>query len=293
MSGSASTAGSSGGVPGSTGYLVSDLVGLALRQIGVGAMGTAPAPQDISDGVMHLNMLLAKWQQQRFMVPNLVDMPLMSTGASVYYLGPEGDFNVANRPARLNAAYIRLANSPGFQPAELGDFTAANFSPTDFDTGNDGLSSAAAGGPLDFPLTIISSYEEYARIGLKGLKTWPSAVYYSPAFPLGELRFFPIPVAGMWELHIVVKEQLPATLSAESAINLPAEYWDAIMWGLAVRLAPSYGQEVSPTVAAMAKAAIAVVRAANQQILRLQMPMAIGPRTQAAVNPWWIYTGGF
>lgn len=293
MSGSASSAGASGGAPGSTGYLVSDLVGLALRQIGIGAMGTTAAQQDIDDGVMHLNMLLAKWQQQRFMVPNLVDLPLMSTGASIYYLGPEGDFDVANRPARIDAAYVRMANSPGFQPSEFGDFSPANFSSADFDTGNDGLSSPAGGGPLDFPLTIISSYEEYSRIGLKGLRTWPSAVYYSPAFPLGELRFFPIPAAGMWELHIIVKEQLPATLSAKQAINLPPEYWDAIMWALAVRMAPSYGQEVSPTVAAMAKAALAVVRAANQQIPRLQMPMTIGPRSQAAVNPWWIYTGGF
>ncbi len=276
-----------------TGYLVSDLVGLALRQIGVGAMGTAPSPADIADGVMHLNMLLAKWQQQRFMVPNLVDLALMSTGASVYYLGPQGDFSVANRPARIDAAYVRMANSPGFQPSESGDFSPALFSDALFDTGNDGLSSTSGGGPLDFPLAIISSYEEYARIGLKGLRTWPSAVFYNPAFPLGELRFFPIPVSGMWELHVVVKEQLPANLSASLPINLPPEYWDAIMWCLAARMAPSYGQEASPTVAAMAKAAIAVVRAANQQISRLQMPITVGPRTQAAVNPWWIYSGGF
>ncbi|GAA4475563.1 hypothetical protein [Gluconacetobacter asukensis] len=293
MSGIASSAGASGGVPGSTGYLVSDLVGLALRQIGVGAMGTTPGQQDISDGVMHLNMLLAKWQQQRFMVPNLVDLPLMSTGKSVYYIGPSGDFDVLNRPARLESAYVRLASSPGFQASASADFEPVQFDDSDFNVGSDGLNGANGSGPLDFPLAIISSYEDYAAIGLKGLRTWPSAVYYSPAFPLGELRFFPIPVAGLWELHVIVKAQIATPVSATDPIALPDEYWDLLMWTLAVRLAPSYGQEVSPTVAAMAKAALQTVRSANTQIPKLQMPSSLGPRSTSAVNPWWIYTGGF
>lgn len=293
MSGSQTSAGAQNGTPGTSGYLVSDLVGLALRQIGVGALGTAPNAADISDGVMHLNMLLAKWQQEKFLVPNLVDLPLMSTGTSVYYVGPGGDFDVANRPARIEAAYVRLATSPGFQQSDLGEFAPTDFSGSDFDTPNDGLGASGNQSPLDFPLALISSYEEYAAIGLKGLRTWPSAVYYSPSFPQGELRFFPIPQGSMWELHIVIKDQLAHSLQASDPINLPQEYWDLIMWTLAVRLAPSYGQEASPTVAMMARSALQVVRNANQQIPRVQMPIAIGPRGNSVGNPWWIYTGGF
>ncbi|OAJ69040.1 hypothetical protein [Gluconobacter cerinus] len=276
-----------------TGYLVSDLVGLALRQIGFEGLGTNPSTADLADGVMHLNMLLAKWQQQRFLVPNLVDLPLISTGASIYYLGPGGDFDAPQRPARLDGAYVRLTTGGGFQPSSLGEFAPTQFDPSEFDTGSDGLASGAAAGPLDFPLSVIHSYEEYASIGLKGLRTWPSAVYYNPAFPLGELRFFPIPQASMWELHVLVKQQLPNNLKANDPINLPQEYWDLIMWTLAVRMAPSYGQEASPTVAAMAKSAFSAIRAANQQTPRVQMPAAVAPNGCAAVNPWWIYTGGF
>ncbi len=142
MSGSQTSAGAQNGTPGTSGYLVSDLVGLALRQIGVGTLGTAPSAADISDGVMHLNMLLAKWQQEKFLVPNLVDIPLMSTGTSVYYVGPGGDFDVANRPARIEAAYVRLATSPGFQQSDLGEFAPTDFSGSDFDTPNDGLGAS-------------------------------------------------------------------------------------------------------------------------------------------------------
>ncbi len=264
---------------------------MALLQIGVGAVGTTANPQDIASGVMHLNMILAKWQQQKFIVPNLVDLPVTSTGASIYYLGPGGDFSVANRPGRIEAAYARLTTSGGFQPSEVGDFSDADFG-DEFGQQKDGLEGRSNAGPLDFPLAIITSYEEYAAIRLKGLRTWPSAVYYSPSYPLGELRFFPIPQASMWELHILVREQLPAGLGPDSEINLPHEYWDLIMWSLAARLAPSYGQEASPTVIAMAKAAFSQLRAENQQIPRVQMPSSIGSRAAASTNPWWIYTGG-
>ncbi|WP_406586398.1 hypothetical protein [Asaia lannensis] len=266
---------------------------MALLQIGVGAMGTGASAADIASGVMHLNMMLAKWQQQKFIVPNLVDMPLMSTGASVYYLGPGGDFDVSNRPSRLDGAYARLATGVGFQQTQTGDFSDVNFSSTDFDTGTDGLQSPSTGGPLDFPLKIISSYEEYAAIGLKGLRTWPNAVYYNPAYPLGELRFFPIPQSGVWELHIITRASLPAALTPESAIDLPTEYWDALMWNLAVRIAPSYGQDASPVAQSMARSALTTLRSVNQQIPRVQMPATVGSTGAAAVNPWWIYSGGF
>lgn len=277
---------------GTSRYLVSDLVGLALRQIGVGAMGTVASDQDLADGVMHLNMLLAKWQQEKFIVPNLVDICVLSTGASIYYIGPGANFDVGQRPARIEAAYARLANGANFRTSQSGDFLALDFS-QDFLVNDDGLVGAGPSGPLDYPLALIASYEEYSAISLKGLQTWPSALFYSPAYPYGELRFWPIPKAGLWELHLVVKQSLQSSLAAETPLSLPPEYHDLLMWTLAARLAPSYGQEASPTVVQMAKSAMSTIRSANQQIPRVQMPALLGSKGVAASNPWWIFTGGF
>jgi len=262
-----------GGTPNATtGYTVSDLVGLALRQIGIGAMGTQPSAADLSDGVMHLNMMLAQWQRRRWLVPNLVDKFCVSSGASVYAVGPGGDFDMPVRPAQVLSAYARLL--VGAQASQDGDFSGVDFSSSDFDTGSDGLST---GNPVDYPLTAIPSYEDYASLGLKGLKTWPNYFFYNPAFPDGEFRPWPIPPAQMWELHIIVAEPLPTTLKATDAINLPPEYWDAIMWTLAERMAPSYGQEASATVSAKARGALATIRSANVQIPTLGMPAILNP----------------
>ncbi|GBR43360.1 hypothetical protein [Gluconobacter roseus] len=264
---------SNGGTPNATsGYLVSDLVGLALEQLGVGVGGQNTDPQGLASGVMHLNMMLAQWQRKRWLVPNLVDKFCLSTGASVYAVGPGGDFDMPVRPAQVLSAYARLLT--GAQPSHDGDFSGVDFNSSDFDTSSDGLST---GNPVDYPLMAIPSYEDYASLGLKGLKMWPNCFFYNPAFPAGELRPWPIPPAQVWELHIIVAECLPTTLKAMDAINLPPEYWDAIMWILAARMAPSYGQEASATVATMARGALATIRSANVQIPTLGMPAILTP----------------
>lgn len=256
-----------------TGYTVSDLVNMALRQIGVGAMGTTASAPDIADGVMHLNMMLAQWQRKRWLVPNLVDEAFLSTGASVYYIGPGGSVDVSVRPAQVLSAYARLLNGAPLQIDA--DFANPDFADSDFVVRNTGIDGP--GMPIDYSLTPIPSFEDYASLGLKGLRTWPSYYHYNPAYPYGEFRPWPIPQAEMWELHILYPQPLPSALSGDFSINLPPEYWDAIMWSLAARMAPSYGQEASPTVLGAAKAALNTIRSANQQIPTLGMPSVLTP----------------
>lgn len=267
-------AGATDGTPDTTtGYIVSDLVGMALRQIGVGAMGTTASLPDIADGVMHLNMMLAQWQRKRWLVPNLVDMSFPSTGSSVYYVGPGGDLDTPVRPDKIEAAYARLLN--GAPLSQQGDFAPSDFASSDFLDPTNGLDAGVQ--PIDYPLEIIQSYEDYAGLGLKALRSWPNYAFYNPIFPQAEFYPWPIPQGGMWEFHLLFKQPLPSNLTASSPINLPPEYWDAIMWCLAARLSPSYGQEASPTVTALAKSSLNTIRTANTQIPTLGMPAILTP----------------
>jgi len=264
--------GSLNGTPGASGYLVSDLISMALRQIGIGAMGTTASAPDLSDGVMHLNMMLAQWQRKRWLVPNLIDRAFMSTGKSVYYVGPGGDLDIPVRPDKVEAAYARLLN--GAPQSVSGQFSQSDFD-GDFLVSEDGLNAGVQ--PIDYGLEIIQSYEDYAGLGLKALRSWPNYAYYNPAFPMGEFRPWPISAPDIWEFHIVFKSPLPSSVALTDAINLPPEYWDAIMWTLAARMAPSYGQEASPTVVANAKAALTTIRASNTQVPTLGMPAILTP----------------
>lgn len=272
--------GSNSGTPNATtGYLVSDLVGMALEQLGVGVGGQNNDSQGMASGVMQLNMLLAQWQRRRWIVPNLVDRSFMSTGSSVYYIGPGGDLDIPVRPSQVMSAYARLLN--GANQSSQGDFASTDFSGEDFKIPLSGLDGA--GYPIDYPLSPIPSYEDYASLSLKALRTWPNYFHYNPAFPLGEFRPWPIPQGNDWEFHVLFSQPLPALLSSDSPINLPPEYWDAIMWCLAARLAPSYGQPPNEVVVSQARSSLATIRSTNQQIPTLGMPAILTPLN----NPFW------
>lgn len=168
-----------------------------------------------------------------------------------------------------------------------GQFVDDQFS-DEFNTATDGLDNGQ--NPLDFPLTSLGSYEDYSSIGLKGLRAFPSFYFYNPSFTLGELRISPIPSGANWEVHILCKSILPNNLKATDTINLPSEYADAIMWMLAVRLAPSYGQEASETVSIMAKSCMDLIRTANVQIPRLGMPAELNSGNNPFYWPGLQYT---
>jgi hypothetical protein len=274
MSGSASTA--------TVTYAVQDLVALALRQIGVGAQGTTPAAPDIADGVMHLNMMLAQWQRRRWLVPALVELIGQANGLTDMFVGPGKDFDTPNRPDQIEAAFARYLGG-GLTPA---DFSSVDFN-TDFLINNLDEQTLA----IDYPLSIIQSREDYSAIGVKNLRTFPSAVFYSPEWPAGRLNIWPIPQKGLWEIHLVAKMALPANLQAASAIVLPPEYWDAIMWNLAARLAPSYGQAADESVVALARSSLQTIRTANLQVPSLGLPADLIGRRGGGVPYYFVAAG--
>ena len=228
------------------------------------------------------------------------------------------------RPDKIEYAFARLLTN-GATAQDLGQFDAEQFDPAQFQTAGNVAGIAANGASanvsapdfapgdfastdftttpvsaygfvpsplaIDYPLVVIPSREDYASISIKNLTTFPSAVYYSPDYPVGNLLVWPVPAYGLWELHIGVKAPLPANLEATTPINLPPEYWDAIVWTLAARLAPSYGQEASPTVVANAKAALQTIRTANTQVPLLALPAALTITRRGSVPGVYIGAG--
>ena len=273
-------------------YLVSDLVGMALQQLGVGVSGNGIDPNGVTSGVMHLNMMLAQWQRRRWMVPALAEFTCISNGNVAYAVGNGGDIAPGiMRPDQIDSVFVRWTQNIGFSrgAAEFGGDFDSEFSTV----GTPYANPLVPGSPLalDHPLYPIPSREDYSDIRVKGLQTWPAAFYYSPDFPQGSLYVWPVPLPLQWEIHVVCKVPLPCNLTAATPIALPPEYADAIMWSLAARLAPSYGAEASQTVVLFARAALQTIRGANTQVRALQMPGEIMPRWGASWG-WWFGAGG-
>lgn len=217
---------------------VLDIIRLSLKEAGALGVGQTAQAEDYQDALRILNGMIARWQTERVFVYHLVDHAIPTTGAHSYTIGPGGDIDIASRPNLIQAVYYRMPNE------------------------------------IDIPLTIIRAYEDYARIMAKGLETLPSHAFYDTAFPLGILRVWPSPPSG-YELHVVMREQLPTFTKTNDVVHLPGEYEEAIRYGLAVRLRPLFQLDPDPSLTVLAQTAFEALRAANVQIPLMSMPANI------------------
>lgn len=228
----------------------------ALTKAQILGVGQTPQSQDVTDAFDDLNDMMAVWMRNRWLVYHLIDVVKVSTGAVSYTIGPGEDFDCV-RPDRLEDGcfFRQLQTAPAQQ--------------------------------VDYPLRLIQSKEEYNRITLKSMGSWPSRIFYDSGFPTGTVYPWPVPQGGnLYEIHILIKDTLQTFTDLDQAIILPPEYYQALWSNLAVTLRASYGLPPMPdspgTITAIAKASLNTVKGANVQIATLRMPSAV-------VNRSWGY----
>ncbi len=223
-----------------------EIINQALKKSGVLGVGQTASAEDVNDAMVDLNGLIAQWRRNRWLVYVLRDAAITVTGARSYTVGPGGDFDVA-RPDRLEAAFTR-------------QFT-----------------STVIANAVDYTMEILQSREDYNRIALKGLTGFSGRgwIFYESSFPLGRVYPWPVPTATNLELHLSLKEDLPAFTSLTQQVQLPPEYEVAMIWNLALALRPSYQLPEDPQVTKRAAATLSTISAANFQISRLTMPNAV------------------
>lgn len=221
----------------------SDLITLALKNAGIVGVGQTPMAQDMNDACSVMNDMVAQWQQRRYLVYHLIEKTVNATGAQSYSIGPAGDINVVQRPAAINAAFARQV---------------INSNPNQ----------------IDYPLMILPSREDYSRIAMKSLQSFPQWCWYDAATPLGLLYVYPV-ITSQFSIHVVFREQLQTAVTLTDQITLPAEYREAIMYNLAIRLAANYATPLNPAIPPLAKAALETMRTINAQVPSMTMPIIL------------------
>lgn len=216
----------------------------ALRHSGVCGVGNPPDAEQITDALRLLNNMLAVWSSKRWLDYALLDFAITSTGAQSYTIGPGGDIVVASRPDRIEAAYVRISNAGGL--------------------------------PVDYPLDQVLSREDYSRVPLKTLRSFPSAYFYDSGFPLG--RIFPLPVAqaSIYELHVLTRVILPVLAVPATQIILPPQYNDAMTWNMARRCRAAWRLPPDREINALAQDGLNTIRSANVQVPTMQLPAGLG-----------------
>ncbi len=178
------------------------------------------------------------------MVPGLTDIVQVGNNAKSNTIGPGGYWNFP-RPDKIQAAYF----------IQLGT----------------GIT------PVSLRLNVISSYEDYARIAVKDLNTFPTTVFYDAnnnAQGQGNVFVWPIP-SSIYEIHLIVKSQLAWPTNINSAFTLPDEYAEAVHYNLALRICSAYQVDPKRGTGGLAKVSLNTIKVTNTQIPELQMPPAL------------------
>ncbi len=226
-----------------------DIIRLVLKDTGVIGVGQTASAEDTNDCFDTLNTMVAEWASKRWLLYHLLDLSIVSTGAISYTVGPGGDIDTGSmqRPDRLeDGCFFRQ------------------------------LITASSPNKIDYPLALLQSREDYSRIGLKQLTTIPQYVFYDPTFPLGTVYPWPVIQPSQYELHLLVKAQLPQFANLADPINLPSQYYGALRYNLACRVRPMYQLPPDPQLIALATDSLSTIRNMNAAVPRLRMPIGIG-----------------
>ena len=225
-----------------------DILSLALLDAGIIGQGQTASAEDTNNAYTRLQWMVEQWQRKRYLVFHLLNLTVTSTGQTTpYTIGPGGQFSIGTRPDRLeNGNFFRqlVQSSPN---------------------------------QVDYRLELLESYEDYNRIVLKQLTTFPGYVFYDPAYPLGKLYFWPVPQASIYLMNVLVKATLIDIITATGLTTpldatLPNEYFQALYLSLAEILRSAYRLPGDPALTGRAKESREVLRDAAAAIARLTMP---------------------
>lgn len=229
-----------------------DLCNAALRECGWLGVGQTAQAGDLQAAQARLQWMLQQWQTKRWLVYHLRNLVKVSTGAESYSVGPAGDFSTGTslasaRPEKIEGAYLRQLTQG---------------SPNN----------------VDNPLNLLQSFEDYNRIRIKSLVSFPQAVFYDPAYPLGRVYFWPVPQATIYSMTILIREQLPLAFATQGTVfSLPFEYYNAILYNLALRLRSYFRIPTIPgdPLPGLAQDALSALRPSNSAIAALSLPAEV------------------
>ena len=198
---------------GSTDFSVTrdQLIAGALRLAGAVAQGETPTATQVSEAAEALNMMVKAWQVDGMPLWAMKQYSITLTASTATY--EIGLSKTVNTPKPLKIVQAFLHNS----------------------TSN-----------IDIPMVQLTR-DEYNMLGNKTSSGQPIQYFYEPLNTYGVLHVFPVPdttAASDNTLTIVYQRPFEDFDAANDTPDFPQEWYDALKFGLADRLAPEYGLSI-------------------------------------------------
>jgi hypothetical protein len=220
-----------------------NIIRRSLLQIGAITKNEEVSADEASDGLIALNAMLGTWSNDSLLVTArfLEAFPLIVNQIQYEIGSGSANFDTV-RPNQIVSAYIRWQGT-------------------------------------DYPLGRIADEVYDEAISQKEFGFLPDVYTYTASFPIGIIKVFPRPSTAM---NIYLRSEKPLTrlTSLNTEVSLPDGWEEAMVYNLAMRLAPEYGQPATNEV---------VMNAANT-LLGLRHSVA---RQRTMNTPPLVQTGAY
>jgi hypothetical protein len=240
-----------------------------LKLCGVLAAGETPSAPDAEDAFDTLNTMLDRWKAERLTAYQVQRYPFaIPSGAATRTIGPTGDFVIPT------GAPIWIANASSIQ--------------------NYGVTQTE----FEIPITVFTSQQWAEIVTMKTMtNSLPIGIFYQRGAPNGTINFWPVQnVSGIY-LALYCSVPLTEFTDRVTDVSLPPGYGEALIYQLALRLAPMFGRSLDPAIVAIASEAIGILKVTNENMDTLDVDEAIAPRASGAWNyrtgNWQFGGGGY
>ena len=185
-----------------------EIIKRALRLLGVIAQGQVPSADQYSEAAIALNSLVKALQADGMPLWAMKQYAMsIVAGQNSYEIGTGLSVNIA-KPLKIYQAWLHDINSN-----------------------------------IDVPMRILTR-QEYNILGNKTTSGMPIQIFYEPLRDSGVLHVFPTPDSYSQTnktLYIVYQRPFEDLDASTDNPDFPQEWYDAVTYGLATRLAPEYG----------------------------------------------------
>jgi hypothetical protein len=124
---------------------------------------------------------------------------------------------------------------------------------------------------LEWEVQVLDQYAYQAGIQIKQLtSSYPTIVYLEPAQPVAMLHVWPLPETA-YTLQLLPWFALSPYGAWDDVLDWPAGYQRAMVYGLALELAPQYGIEASPMILRTADESKRALYVINTEVGKLSL----------------------
>lgn len=220
----------------------------AMRRAGILTKTEPPSADEAADALITLNQMLSSWSNDSMMISSrTVESFNLIGGQATYTIGSGQDFDTA-RPTYIVSVYTRLSS-------------------------------------IDYPVLEMTDEVYAENIAMKSIQGRPEFYNYTNSYPNGVFKLWPVP--DMTYQMFIVMEKTLSEFTLNQTVSLPSGWEMALVYNLAILLAPEYDQQPSGTVVLQAEQSKDSIRRAILKSRTMDAaPMAINTTNN-------IYSGFF